>query len=70
MLLDDDTIREWHKTFEQDGIDGLVGFHYGGRHAFLAPAQETQLKAWLERTLPRTTCEVGAYIERQFRRDL
>ncbi len=66
LLLDDDTIREWHKTFEQDGIDGLVGFHYGGRHAFLAPAQETQLKAWLERTLPRTTCEVGAYIERQF----
>ena len=30
LLLDDDTIREWHKTFEQDGIDGLVGFHYGG----------------------------------------
>ena len=36
------------------------------RPARVAPAQETQLKAWLERTLPRTTCEVGAYIERQF----
>ena len=62
LLLDDDTIREWHQTFEQDGIDGLVGFHYGGRQAFVAPAQASQLKAWLERTLPRTTREVGAYM--------
>ncbi len=66
LLLDDDTIREWRRTFEQDGIDGLVGFHYGGRQAFLAPAQEAQLKDWIGQTLPRSTQEIGAYINRCF----
>ena len=66
LLLDDDTIRDWRKLFERHGIDGLVGFHYAGRQAFLTPAQQTQLKAWVGRTLPRTTQAVGAAIERCF----
>lgn len=66
LLVDDDTIREWRTTFEADGIDGLVGFHYGGRHSFLAPEQEAELKEWVSTALPRTTREVGAYIEQHF----
>ena len=66
LLLDDDTIREWRKLFARDGVDGLAGFHFGGRQPFLAAAQEEQLKAWVCEHLPRSTREVGAWIERQF----
>ena len=30
LLIDDDTIRTWHRLFEEDGVDGLAGFNYGG----------------------------------------
>jgi len=66
LLLDDETIREWRVAFERDGIDGLAGFHYGGRHSFLSAEQETQLQEWVSQTLPRTTREVGAYIKTKF----
>ena len=66
LLLDDDTIREWHLAFERDGVDGLAGFHYGGRHSFLSSEQESQLEQWVGRILPRSTREVGVYIETSF----
>src|ERR671912_281810 len=25
LLIDDDTIRTWHRLFEEDGVDGLAG---------------------------------------------
>jgi transposase len=66
LLIDDDTIRTWHRLFLDDGVDGLAGFHYGGRACQLTAAQQDQLKAWVSMTLPRTTREVGAWIEREF----
>lgn len=66
LLLDDDTVRNWRQIFETAGVDGLAGFHFGGRQPFLNVAQEAELKAWVSATLPRTTCEVGAFIEQQF----
>lgn len=66
LLLDDDTIRTWYRLFEQDGVDGLAGFHYGGRSCQLTAEQQDKLKAWVAQTLPRTTREVGAWIEREF----
>jgi transposase len=64
--LDDETIRGWRLLFEADGVDGLAGFHYGGRQAFLTPAQETALKAWVTQALPRSTRQVGAWIQTNF----
>jgi len=66
LLLDDGTIREWRAAFGRDGVDGLAGFHYGGRHSFMAAEQEDRVRDWVSRTLPRTTREVGAYIEACF----
>jgi DNA-binding NarL/FixJ family response regulator len=34
LLLNDDTIRNWHKLFEQRGIEGLASFDMGGRASF------------------------------------
>ena len=66
LLIDDDTIRTWHRLFETDGVDGLAGFNYGGRASPLTLEQQATLKAWVGETLPRTTREVGAWIEQAF----
>src|SRR5580658_1461663 len=34
LLMDDDTIRGWHKLFEQRGIEGLTSFDMGGSKLF------------------------------------
>jgi hypothetical protein len=26
LLIDDDTIRTWHRLYQEDGIDGLASF--------------------------------------------
>jgi transposase len=47
LLIDDDTIRTWHRLFEEDGVDGLAGFNYGGRACQLTLEQQVTLKAWV-----------------------
>src|SRR6201998_1419813 len=66
LLLNDDTIRDWHKLFEQRGIEGLTSFDVGGSTSFLSAAQEDALKAFVATTLPRSTRQIGAFIEREF----
>src|SRR3954471_1433702 len=58
LLIDDDTIRTWHRLFEEDGVDGLAGFKYGGRACQLTLEQQATLKAWVGDTLPRPTRSV------------
>jgi transposase len=64
LLIDDDTVRTWHCLFQEDGMGGLAGFTYGGRTSQLTLEQQATLKAG--ETLPRTTREVGAWIEQAF----
>jgi transposase len=66
LLLDDDTIRDWHKLYEQAGTESLAEFGYRGRTPRLSEAQQDRLRAWITATLPRTICEVGAWIEAEF----
>jgi hypothetical protein len=47
LLMDDDTIRGWHKLFEQRGIEGLTSFDMGGSAGFLSTGQEDALKAYV-----------------------
>ena len=63
LLLDDDTVRTWHRLYEDEGIEGLVSFDYDGSTCRLSDAQQAKLKSWIAETLPRTTREVGAWIE-------
>ena len=60
LLIDDATVRTWHSLFLKDGVDGLVGFSYGGRKSQLTADQQSQLIAWVGQVMPRTTREVGA----------
>ena len=57
--LDDDTIRTWHRLYQEDGIEGLASFGYEGSACRLTGEQRELLKAWITETLPRTTREVG-----------
>jgi transposase len=65
LFLDDDTIRTWHRLYEEDGIEGLASFGYEGSACRLSEAQQDRLKAWITEALPRTTREIGAWIEQE-----
>ena len=65
LLLDDDTIRTWHRLYQGDGIEGLTSFGYEGSECRLSDKQQEQLKAWITETLPRSAREVGAWIEQE-----
>lgn len=66
LLLDDDTIRSWHRLYEQAGVQSLAEFGYRGSAPRLDDAQQERLRTWVTETLPRTTREVGEWIERTF----
>jgi transposase len=66
LLLDDDTVRTWHDLYQQDGIEGLASFGHEGGACRLSAEQQAKLKAWITETLPRTTREVGAWIDQEF----
>ncbi len=63
LLLDDDTIRTWYRLYQEDGIEGLASFGYEGSACRLSDEQQHKLIAWITEALPRTTREVGAWIE-------
>src|ERR1700694_849085 len=66
LLLNDDTIRGWHKLFKERGFEGLTSFDMGGSASFLSAAQEDALKVFVATTLPRSTRQVGAFIAQEF----
>jgi transposase len=66
FLLNDDTIRGWFKLFEQRGIESLTSFDVGGSSSFLSATQEDALKVFVSATLPRSTRQIGAWIEKEF----
>ena len=66
LLLDDDTIRTWYRLYEEDGIEGLTNFSYEGSACQLSGEQQEKLKGWVATALPRTTRQVGAWIENEF----
>ena len=66
LFVDDETVRRWHQLFLEDGLEGLARFESGGSCPRLAADQEAKLKSWIAAALPRSTRQVGAYIEREF----
>ena len=63
--LDDDTIRSWHRLYQEDGIEGLASFGYEGSACRLTAEQRERLTAWITEALPRTSREIGAWIARE-----
>jgi len=65
LYLDDDTIRTWHRLYQEDGIEGLASFGYEGSVCRLTAEQLARLTAWITDALPRTSREIGAWIARE-----
>ncbi len=66
LFIDDDTVRTWHRLYEEDGIEGLAGFGHEGSACRISIERQDKLNAWIAQTLPRSTREIGAYIEKEF----
>jgi transposase len=66
LYLDDDTVRSWRKLYEERGIAGLEQFEAGGSSSRLSADQEKELKDYVTQVLPRSTREIGAFIQRKF----
>ncbi len=66
FLVDDDTIRDWFKSFETSGREGLSTFGYEGSACRLSTEQQVEFKAWLTDSLPRTTNIIGAWLEERY----
>ncbi|KKR81306.1 MAG: Integrase catalytic region [Candidatus Daviesbacteria bacterium GW2011_GWA1_41_61] len=65
LLLDETTIRRYVKSFKQEGLSGLLQFHYTGGHPRLTKTQELELKNHLAEGehIYLTAKEVARYIK-------
>lgn len=64
LYMDDDTIRYWHKRWQESGFKWLGEFGYKGRACEMTEESQESLVAWVTETLPRTTSAVGEWIEK------
>jgi transposase len=68
LLLGDDTLRTWHRLYEEAGIEGLTRSIYEGGACHLSEERQSKRKVGSPRhcpSVPRTTHEVGAWIEKE-----
>ena len=65
LLLDDGTIRAWHKMFVEGGLEGLTRFEPGGSACQMSDEQQDKLKTWVASALPGSTRQIGAWIEKE-----
>ena len=66
LLIDDDTVRSWHRLYDEHGLTGLVVFDVGGSYSRLSVEQEGALFTWVSASLPRNTRAIGAWIVGSF----
>jgi transposase len=66
LLIDDDSVRAWHKLYAENGLTGLVVFHHLGSQSRLTSDQEAALFDWVRTNLPRNTRAIGEWIEKTY----
>ena len=59
LLLDDDTVRDWHRAYEQGGVEGLKSFGHEGGSSHLTDEQAIALGDWIDAHCPRSTGRSG-----------
>ncbi len=66
LLINHVTVCQLRWSLKTQGVEGLTGFDFGDRHAFLSDEQQAELVAWVSAILPRNTHKVAAVIEKRF----
>lgn len=63
LLLDDDTVRTYHKIFVDEGMDGLMKDLYGGGSPLLTVAQQEQLEVHLTHHTYQSAKEICQFVK-------
>ena len=66
LLLDDDTVRDWHRAYERGGVEGLKSFGHEGGSSRLTDEQAIALGDWVDAHCPRSIRKIGAWLKRSF----
>ena len=66
LFMDEGSIRNYRKRYEEGGIEKLVNDHYIGRKAFLSEEQQTLLMLELESKVYPTTKSILEYVQEEF----
>ena len=66
LLLDDDTVRNWHRAFERGGVAELKSFGHEGGSSRLSGEQESALSDWVDARCPRSIREIAAFLKQRF----
>ena len=65
LFLDDTTVRRYHQSYQEEGLQGLLKDAYKGGIAKLTALEESELKEHLTEVTYRSTKEIVAYVERK-----
>jgi len=57
LLFDDDTVRTWHRLYEDNGIEGLASFGDERSSCRLSDEQQDKLKVGITEALPHRSLE-------------
>lgn len=66
LYLDSDTIRNWYRTYQQEGWEVLALDGWRGGQSHMTVAQEEDLCVWLDERFSRSANEIGNYIREAF----
>ena len=66
LFLDEKTILNWKRRYEQGGVEKMVNDHYMGRVCLLNPHQLSQLEMKLEAQVFPTTEAVVTFVNNEF----
>jgi transposase len=69
LLLDDATIRRWHRLFQEKGINSLLADNYTGGVGKLTEKQRQKLVRHLENNVYLTAKEICAYVLKHYNVD-
>ncbi|MCW5698771.1 MAG: IS630 family transposase [Rhodospirillales bacterium] len=66
LLVDDDTVRGWYRSYESGGLEELERFGHEGSSCRLTEEEQADLTSWVTATLPCDSKSIGAWIEERF----
>ena len=66
LLLDNDTIRRYCKTYTEGGTEALLAFHYSGKSPALNCAQLDNIRRYVRENAPSRALKIVAYVKEQF----
>ncbi len=59
LLLDDDTVRNWHSAYQRGGVEELKSFGHEGSSSHLSSDQEAALSEWVDALVPTASGRSG-----------